>query len=288
MAKRGIPEDEIFQAADALLAAGERPTTDKVRAALGRGSPNSVAPVLERWWTQVAGRLHRRLTLPDVPEAVGAAFAQAWEVALAAGQAHAEALVAPERAALAQVLATADAAAAAQQAREREVALQLEAAQAATHAAQTALAESHQRVADLRREIATLTTSLTELGRQREAAEARLLAALAQAEQDRAAAAVEREKLQTHLRHVEDRAYSEVDRTRQDLKALKAQLAAQARDHAAALRNHEQARRLSEAALQRAQRDQAGLQRRLDAVLARAAVPSAPVRRASRTRKPAA
>jgi hypothetical protein len=81
-----------------------------------------------------------------------------------------------------------------------------------------------------------------------------------QAETERAAAATEREALQAHLRQAEDRAYAEVDRLRQELKAAKAQLAAQARDHAVALRTADQALRAAQVAQHKAERDTAAAQ----------------------------
>ncbi|MBW0171062.1 MAG: DNA-binding protein [Hydrogenophaga sp.] len=42
---RGVQVDEVWSAADAVLAQGERPTIERVRAHLGRGSPNTVAPM---------------------------------------------------------------------------------------------------------------------------------------------------------------------------------------------------------------------------------------------------
>ena len=42
---RGITQDQVNAAADALLGAGENPTVEKVRAALGTGSPNTVTRI---------------------------------------------------------------------------------------------------------------------------------------------------------------------------------------------------------------------------------------------------
>ena len=157
---RGVQETEVFEAADALLGAGERPTVERVRLRLGRGSPNTIGPLLDAWWAQLAARVQHRLTLPAVPEDVGVALAQVWELALQAGRALAEADVAPERAALAQVLATVDARLAA----EREAVAQAEAAQqqATTEAQATtaALAISEQRAGDLSGQVSQLKRHL--------------------------------------------------------------------------------------------------------------------------------
>ena len=39
---RGITEEDVHSAADALVCAGERPTVERIRAHLGTGSPNTV------------------------------------------------------------------------------------------------------------------------------------------------------------------------------------------------------------------------------------------------------
>ena len=64
---RGITEQEVFEAADALLTRGERPTIDRVRQELGRGSPNTVNPMLDVWWASLAERLRGAQTPPGVP-----------------------------------------------------------------------------------------------------------------------------------------------------------------------------------------------------------------------------
>jgi hypothetical protein len=279
---RGVPQDEVFQAADALLAAGERPTVERVRLALGRGSPNALAPVLERWWAQLAQRLAQRLTLPGVPEAVGAAFAQVWEVALEAGRTHAEAAVAPERAALAHVLDKAEAASAEERALRARLETQLATARGDATAAHAALAISEQRNSDLLRERADQKAELQALSVRLDATLARHHAVVLQADTERAAAATERETLQAHVVQVEDRAHVEIDRLRQEAKAVKSELAAQAREHATALREAQRAMH----AAQREASAQAARAETLGAQLARLTQaakvrPVAPTKRAS-------
>lgn len=46
---RGISEQDVFAAADKLLSRGERPTIERVRLQLGRGSPNTVNRLLDGW-----------------------------------------------------------------------------------------------------------------------------------------------------------------------------------------------------------------------------------------------
>ncbi|MBS0342361.1 MAG: DNA-binding protein [Proteobacteria bacterium] len=54
---RGIQEADVFAAADALLAEGKRPTIERVRLTIGRGSPNTVSPMLEKWFATLGERL---------------------------------------------------------------------------------------------------------------------------------------------------------------------------------------------------------------------------------------
>ncbi|WP_240523507.1 DNA-binding protein [Polaromonas sp. AER18D-145] len=54
---RGVQQEEVWAAADALIAAGERPTIERVRLKIGRGSPNTVSPMLETWFATLGPRL---------------------------------------------------------------------------------------------------------------------------------------------------------------------------------------------------------------------------------------
>jgi DNA repair exonuclease SbcCD ATPase subunit len=83
---RGITKEEVWQACDALLLAGERPTIEKVRLALGRGSPNTVSPMLDEWFRKLGTRLQdpKAFAAPaEIPEPVQAAAKHFWEAAQA-------------------------------------------------------------------------------------------------------------------------------------------------------------------------------------------------------------
>lgn len=54
---RGVTEQDVFEAADALLARNKRPTIERVRQELGRGSPNTINPFLDSWWTALGKRV---------------------------------------------------------------------------------------------------------------------------------------------------------------------------------------------------------------------------------------
>ncbi|MCC4634776.1 DNA-binding protein [Xanthomonas dyei] len=54
---RGITESDVHGVADALVADGERPTVERIRAYLGTGSPNTVVRWLETWWQGLGARV---------------------------------------------------------------------------------------------------------------------------------------------------------------------------------------------------------------------------------------
>ncbi len=54
---RGVQMEDVWAAADAVLSQGERPTIERVRQQLGRGSPNTVGPMLDGWYGSLAKRL---------------------------------------------------------------------------------------------------------------------------------------------------------------------------------------------------------------------------------------
>lgn len=54
---RGIQIEDVWAAADVILNRGERPTIERIRHQLGRGSPNTVGPMLDNWYATLAARL---------------------------------------------------------------------------------------------------------------------------------------------------------------------------------------------------------------------------------------
>ena len=82
MARSGVTQDNVNEAADALLLAGERPTIERVRAKLGTGSPNTLIRLLDVWWADLGARLqaqNARLQMPDAPPAVASLAQALWE-----------------------------------------------------------------------------------------------------------------------------------------------------------------------------------------------------------------
>lgn len=83
---RGITQDDVWKACDALLMAGERPTIERVRLTIGRGSPNTVSPLLDTWFRSLGTRIQdpRAFAVPpDIPDPVQQAARHFWETAQA-------------------------------------------------------------------------------------------------------------------------------------------------------------------------------------------------------------
>lgn len=166
---RGITETDVHTAADELVAAGERPTVDRIRARLGTGSPNTVTRWLETWWRRLAPRLdaHRaQQAIPELPAPVSRLAQQLWEQAVGIAQTDAEQAVAHERLQL-------DAQRRDLESREGERQAQLQDAAAAADQARQALAVAEQRLADLQRANDLQVEQIRDLSGQRSSLEAR-------------------------------------------------------------------------------------------------------------------
>lgn len=86
---RGIQQEDVWRAADALIAEGLRPTIERVRLKIGRGSPNTVSPLLEGWFATLGQRL-RVIETTDgagtLPALVLTAATELWNVAQQSAQ----------------------------------------------------------------------------------------------------------------------------------------------------------------------------------------------------------
>jgi hypothetical protein len=81
-----ISREEVFAAADTLLLEGVRPSIDRVRVRLGRGSPNTINEFMDVWWAKLGSRL-RDLPgheFPHLPKSVATSLQQLWNEALEA------------------------------------------------------------------------------------------------------------------------------------------------------------------------------------------------------------
>jgi len=88
---RGITGRDVELAADALLREGARPTIEKIREKIGRGSPNTINPLLDAWWRRLAARLDAGpAALHRLPESVAHVAEALWMQALEEGRRRAE------------------------------------------------------------------------------------------------------------------------------------------------------------------------------------------------------
>ena len=84
---RGITQSDVSHAADSLLRLGERPTIEKIRSKLGRGSPNTINPMLDSWWKTLSARLDAGpAALHRLPESIAHIAEALWMQALEEGK----------------------------------------------------------------------------------------------------------------------------------------------------------------------------------------------------------
>lgn len=228
---RGITQDQVNAAADAILGVGENPTVEKVRAQLGTGSPNTVTRMLDAWRSQLGERLRQLSALPDLPTPVGQAMTTLWQLALDhASQAVAERFV-EERVELEtakEALATER-----QEWVTRLEAAEINCAQAqatkelAEHACATLdaqLQDSHALRTDLAQQRDRLLTQCDQLS-------AELQGLRDQLAKQQQASASERVRQEAYVRSIEDRAHQEVDRLRQESQRWQQRLDSAERAH---------------------------------------------------------
>lgn len=264
---RGITESDVHGAADALVATGERPTVERIRAHLGTGSPNTVVRWLETWWQGLGDRIASdrqiRVATANVPEAVAALAGQWWTLALDHARSHAEEVLASERTALQATRSTVE--------RDRH-SMQAELAQlrAQTEAAHQAERLATARAAELERLVEQVQRQINEMERQRDTAVQRITEAeearealRRQWQQLQETARTERENLIRHVQATEDRAHAEVDRARQETKAAQLELATLRKEAATLERKQIET-------IERAQADASNLRQELTSQRARA------------------
>lgn len=79
MARPGVTREQVFETCDALVREGQNPTIVSVRARLGGGSPNTIAPLLAEW--KALHEQKQAASLPPVPEPVELVLRQVWGTA---------------------------------------------------------------------------------------------------------------------------------------------------------------------------------------------------------------
>lgn len=224
---RGVQQHEVDVAADALLAERARPTVERVRAKIGRGSPNTVAPMLEAWFAALPPRLGLAPQEEGngMPAPVQQAVQVLWDTARGLAETTAVAALTSER----------------EQLDAQRAALATERAELARHAAEAGEREAllRESAGQLRRQVEDMAARLSDAGaalKQRDDAliEARSSIATLVQEKDAAARAhakgtegftKERERLEERSAARERRLLEDVDRARQDAKAAAKALA---------------------------------------------------------------
>jgi len=215
-----IAAADVFSAADELLVQGHRPTIDRVRMRLGRGSPNTINEHLDSWWANLGARIIDLpgRAFPQVPEAVGKHLQLLWNESLQSardslGKAFAAremALAEGERAIeaqRAQLLRDGETAAARSAVMDESIALarsQLIEANRRATVLEAALQEREGELARVRGSLEKAAEEHTLLGQK--------------LERERAADRSERTELEQRHEAAESRWLSELDRTRQTLK----------------------------------------------------------------------
>lgn len=262
----GVPETEVYAAADRVLARGERPTTERVRAELGRGSPARVGQLLEQWWDALSKRLAGESALPDLPPEVAAAFKTVWTCASEQARHGAEEALTEQRAQVAAALEGIDA-------QRRQCQADIANAEALMRQACHERDAAQARVSDLQRLLDQQAELVADALRQRDQLQARseqlgsdLATMRAALQTQELTATAEREALNAHIRAVEDRAHIEIDRAREESKSLRSQLAHAERNRTALASGIEQERRTHRSALQEAERTAAASAARAEAL----------------------
>lgn len=227
----GVPEHEVFAAADTVLARGERPTVERVRLELGRGSPARVGGLLDIWWARLAERLNGETRLPALPSEVSQAFVAVWQQAIHLAQGVAEQALAQQREVLEaerERLATVEDQVRQDVAKGRqqiiEAVTERQAAESRLADLDLLLVQRQTQIEELQQQRDVLLRERHDTQQQNQALQQDLQALRQKHEQ-------ERTTQDSYLRGVEDRAHREIDRAREEGKAAVNQLKAASRKH---------------------------------------------------------
>ena len=231
---RRLSAPDVFAAADALLVEGHRPTIDRVRVRLGRGSPNTINEHLDTWWRQLGARI-RDLPgqeFPQLPERVAHTLQLLWNEALkGAHEALHEAVTTRDETLRQREASLGD--------RERQLEEERQALAARGSAleeslafARTQLAESNQRAGALEQALRERDESIASLQRRLEQLEAQTTTLAERLEVEQTARLAERAKFDERYDAAERRWLTEVDQARERLKTHEKQARADAADRA--------------------------------------------------------
>ncbi|WP_313275721.1 DNA-binding protein [Stenotrophomonas sp.] len=231
---RGITESDVHIAADDLVANGERPTVERIRAHLGTGSPNTVTRWLDTWWKKLGVRLQsKRPDLKDAPAVLAELAGQWWALALEHGRESALEELATAR----QVLSAEYDELRMQQQNFADEATELHATVAASSQAErialSQVVELRQLVDQLQSQLAASVQQRSKAEQQLEQMDVARQGLDARLHELQELARSERESLIEHARSVEDRALREIDQICQGAKDLKAKLASSEKHYVA-------------------------------------------------------
>ncbi|WP_434631078.1 DNA-binding protein [Pseudomonas sp. Z1-29] len=248
----GVPENDVFAAADAVLARGERPTVERVRLELGRGSPARVGGLLDHWWARLAERLNGETRLPALPGEVSQAFVAVWQQAIQLAQGVVERGLTEQRQVLdaeRERIAAAEDQARQDMAKARQ---QVSDAVAGRQAMELRLADLELLLSQRQRQIEDLQQQRESLVHERR--EAQQYNQVLQQELQALRLTVEQERItqENYLRGFEDRAHREVDRAREEGKAAVSQFKVASRKNDDLQRKLESAQDELSQAMQRA------------------------------------
>lgn len=253
---RGVQQDEIWAAADALLKDGLRPTIERVRQKMGRGSPNTVSPMLEAWFASLGPRLgaiSASEQAGDLPAPVSQAMTQLWDTAVMSAREQAAQELAKSRQLLTDERTALDAqkmqlAREAQSFSDRQAALDKAAdiSQARIIDLNARLTETHARMARREGEIDELRVQLAAAATRSEVDRRRIDDEVQRHTQ-------ERSRLEERATANERRLLGELDRARQDAKQTRLALMETERRSQAALKELELANQTLDEQLAQAQ-----------------------------------
>lgn len=221
---KGVQQEDVWTAADALIAEGLRPTIERVRQKIGRGSPNTVSPMLESWFATLSSRLGVNNTKEEtthVPQALQQAMESFWDVALAKGREEADEKIRQAQQALTESRK-------ALQVQENDL-IQKEQTLAVRHAAlEQALLAADSKAEDLISQLKRMQTLASKWETEVETLRQRLVAVESEREADRHRAseeaiqqAKERQRSDDRSEATQKKLLEEVDKARQEAKKLR-------------------------------------------------------------------
>lgn len=236
----GITQEDVWKAADALLLEGARPTIERVRQKIGRGSPNTVSPYLDTWFKGLGARIGHaegfaaagspsgegrgHPSQPGLPPLVAEAAEKLWlaarkaadaELEQEAGRLRAESDRQRER--LAQERQAVQEQAQRLQARENDLQEAIAMLKSQLHAAE---ARAHGLAQEQQRTLERLEETASQVRQSRQAHD-RLVE---QMQSERAAHAAERARADERARAQETRWLNELDAAREAARRLQQQL----------------------------------------------------------------